>query len=262
MLWVKAMARALRVRSTRQSNIWGVHSRSSQRVRSQTPAGNAILAKLPPEESRRLRPLLQRVLLKSGDIIYEPQVPIGFVYFPNCGMVSMVAAMSDGATVEVGMTGAEGFVGTAVLLGEETAPVRAIVQIPGDALRIESASLRRVLSSTPRFEQMLRRYAHAHWIQVAQAAACNRLHQVRQRLCRWLLMSRDRAESDLLPLTHEFLAQMLGCRRSSVTAAAGALESAGAIRYRRGQIRIIDRRALEKAACECYGVIRRSSDPK
>ncbi len=256
------MARARRGRGTRQSNIGENHNRSSQRFRSHAPVGNSILARLPVEESRRLRALLQWVSLEAGDIIYEPQAPIGFVYFPNRGMVSMVAAMSDGATIAVGMTGAEGFVGTAVLLGEETAPVRAIVQIPGDAFRIESATLRRVLSSTPQLEQMLRRYAHAHWIQVAQAAACNRLHQVRQRLCRWLLMSRDRAESDLLPLTHEFLAQMLGCRRSSVTAAAGSLERSGAIGYRRGQIRIVNRRALEKATCECYDVIRRSSGSK
>lgn len=256
------MAKARRVRGTRQSNIEGGPNRSSQRFPSHALVGNSILARLPPEESTRLRPLLQRVSLKPGDVIYESQTPIGFVYFPNRGMVSMVSAMRDGATVEVGMTGAEGFVGTAVLLGEKTAPVRAIVQMPGDAFRIESAALRRNLPSTPQLEQMLRRYAHAHWIQVAQAAACNRLHQVRQRLCRWLLMSRDRAESDLLPLTHEFLAQMLGCRRSSVTATAGSLERSGAIRYKRGQIRIVNRGVLEKEACECYAVIRRSSGPK
>jgi CRP-like cAMP-binding protein len=169
--------------------------------------------------------------------------------------------MRNGAMVEVGMTGREGFVGTPVVLGARDAPVRAIVQVNGSSFRIESDLLRQMLPRTPQLEQLLRRYAHAHAMQVAQAAACNCLHQVPERLARWLAMTHDRTDSDLVPLTQEFLSQMLGCRRSSVTSAVGRLQKAGVIRPGRGQVRILDRKQLAKQACECYGIMRKLANP-
>jgi CRP-like cAMP-binding protein len=220
-----------------------------------------ILAALAAEERSRLRPYLELVPLKTGSVLWEPNQPIGFVYFPTSGMVSLVVVMCNGATVEVGTTGREGFVGTPVVLSARDSPVvRAIVQMDGECFRIESDLLRRILPQVPRLEQMLRRYAHVYAAQVAQAAACNCLHQVLERLTRWLAMSCDRTGSDLLPVTQERLAQMLGCRRSSVTSAVGRLQMAGVIRAGHGQVRILDRKQLERRACECYGTMRKLSD--
>jgi CRP-like cAMP-binding protein len=218
---------------------------------------NLILTALGAEEHRRLRPYLEFVPLRAGDVLWEPGQPIEFVYFPTSGLVSFVAVMRNGATVEVGMTGREGFVGTPIILGARDSPVvRAVVQIAGECLRIESDLLRRMLPQVPQLEGMLRRYAHSYATQAAQAAACNCLHQVPERLARWLAMSRDRAKSDLLPLTQESLAQMLGCRRSSVTSAIGRLQRAGIVRVGHGQVRVLDRKQLEKGACECYEIIK------
>jgi CRP-like cAMP-binding protein len=216
---------------------------------------------MPPEEYSHLRRYLEFTTLKFGDVLWEPNQPIESVYFPNSGVVSFVAVMRNGATVEIGMTGREGFVGIPVVLGAREIPVRAIVQIEGNGLIIESDLLRRILPRTPQLEQMLRRYAHFHTMQVVQAAACNCLHQVPERLARWLAMSYERTESELLPLTQEFLAQMLGCRRSSVTAALSSLQSAGAIRCGRGHVRVLNRRKLERNACECYGAMRQNPYP-
>lgn len=252
---------------TRRTYAGGKHAPGSRpgaqrRFASRHPSiGNEILASLPAEELRRLRPLLHHIPLRGGETLCEPNRGIDWVYFPNSGMVSMVAMMREGSSVEVGLTGREGFVGIPVLLGVPATPIRALVQLPGNALRIEAGALRQVLAATPRLEERLRRFACAQSVQVAQAAACNRLHPVNERLCRWLLMSRDRSDSDLLPLTQEFLAQMLGCRRSSVTAATGRLESSGMIGCRRGLVRILNRKKLEAAACECYGVMRGVSGP-
>jgi CRP-like cAMP-binding protein len=218
---------------------------------------NMILVALPPAEHSYLHPFLEFTTLKFGDVLWEPSQPIESAYFPSNGVVSFVAVMRDGASVEVAMTGREGFVGTPLILGARDVPVRAVVQIEGEGFRIESDLLRQILPRTPLLEQMLRRYAHAHAMQVAQVGACNRLHQVSERLARWLAMSNQRTESELLPVTQEFLAQMLGCRRSSVTAALGSLQSAGAIRCARGHVGIVNRKILERRACECYGVMRR-----
>ena len=222
---------------------------------------NMILAELPRDQYSYLQRYLDLVPLRSGDVLWEPNETIESVYFPNNGMVSFVAVMHNGAMAEVGMTGREGFVGTPVVLGARDASVRAIVQIDGDGLRIESDLLRRILPRTPQLDQILRRYAHAHAMQVAQTAACNCLHQVPERLARWLAMSRDRTDSELLPVTQEFVAQMLGCRRSSVSAAIASLQSAGVIRCVRGHVRILNRKELERKACECYEAIRRRSHP-
>jgi CRP-like cAMP-binding protein len=218
-----------------------------------------ILAALPPAERDQLRQYLEFIPLNLGDVLWEPNQPIESIYFPTSGMVSFVAEMRNGATAEVGITGREGFVGTPLVLGARDAPVRAIVQSAGNGFRIETELLRQILPRTPQLEQMLRRYAYAQAMQVAQAAACNCLHQVPERLARWLAMSYDRTGSDLLPLTQEFLAQMLGCRRSSVTAAVGRLQRAGLIRAGHGQVRILDRKQLERRACECYPIMKRLS---
>ncbi len=221
---------------------------------------NMILAALPPEERSQLQPHLEFVPLKSGHVLWEPNQPIKFAYFPTSGMVSFVTVMRNGATAEVGITGREGLVGTAVVLGARDAPVRAVVQSEGSGFRIESEFLRQILQHTPQLEQMLRRYAYAQAMQVAQSAACNCLHRVPERLARWLTMGCDRIGSDLLPLTQEFLAQMLGCRRSSVTSAIGRLQKAGVIRPEHGQVRILDRKGLEGRACECYSIMRKLSN--
>jgi CRP-like cAMP-binding protein len=225
----------------------------------QRDAENMILKALPPEERRYLCRYLESVSLKFGEVLWEPNGPIQSVYFPDNGMVSFVAVMRNGATAEVGMTGREGFIGTPVVLGARDSPLRAVVQIDGGGFRIESDVLRRILPQVPQLEQMLRRYAHAHAMQVAQAAACNCLHQVPERLARWLAMTYHLTGCELLPLTQEFLAQMLGCRRSSVTAAIGSLQRAGVICCGRGHVHILNWGQLENSACECYGVMRRLS---
>jgi len=221
---------------------------------------NMILAALPPEERNQLSQYLEFIPLNSGDVLWEPNQPIESIYFPTSGMVSFVAVMRNGATAEVGLTGREGFVGTPIVLGARDAPVRAIVQSEGNGFRIETELLRQILPRTPQLEHMLRRYAYAQAMQVAQAAACNCLHQVPERLARWLAMSYDRTGSDLLPLTQEFLAQMLGCRRSSVTSAVGRLQRSGLIRAGHGQVRILDREQLKRRACECYPIMKKLSD--
>jgi len=218
---------------------------------------NMILAALAMEKYHWLRPHLELVPLKARSVLWEPGQAIEFVYFPTSGVVSFISVMRDGVTVGVGMTGREGFIGTPVILGARESPaLRAIVQMDGRFFRIGSHLLWQILPQTPQLEQMLRHYVHAYATQVAQSAACNCLHQVPERLARWLAMTRDRTESDLLPITQEFLAQMLGCRRSSVTSAIGGLQKAGVIRPGHGQVRILDRKQLEKQACECYGIIK------
>jgi CRP-like cAMP-binding protein len=222
---------------------------------------NMILAALPREQYSYLRKYLEFVPLRSGVVLWEPNQAIESIYFPNRGIVCFVAVMSNGAMVGVAMTGREGFVGTPVALCARDTSVRAIVQIDGDGFRVGSDLLRQILPRTPQLDQLLRRYAHAYAMQVAQTAACNCLHQIPERLARWLAMSYDRTESEFLPVTQECLAQMLGCRRSSVGVAIGSLRSAGVICCGRGHIRVLNRKDLERKACECYEVMRRLSHP-
>jgi CRP-like cAMP-binding protein len=216
---------------------------------------NVILLSLPDEEYNLLRPHLEPAELPQYQILHEPAERIDFAYFLNQGMTSLVALSGDGRSVEVGIVGREGMVGMSIAVGLLRGTFRAIMQMSGCGLRIKSEILQQVLLCASTLQSELSRFALMHGMQVAQLAACNRLHDIEQRLARWLLMCQDRVDSPLLPLTHEFLAQMLGTGRPSVTLAAGALESAGVIENLRGTVKVLNRKGLEQAACECYGVI-------
>jgi CRP-like cAMP-binding protein len=216
---------------------------------------NLILLTLPNQEYDLLRPHLEHVDLPQYQILHEPAEKIKFTYFLNSGMASIVALSRDGRSVEVGIVGKEGMVGMSMTVGLKRETFRAIMQMAGYGLRIPCDTFHEILISSPMLRAELSRFGFMHGMQVAQLAACNRLHEIEQRLSRWLLMCQDRVDSQLLPLTHEFLAQMLGTGRPSVSLAAGALESAGLIENVRGSVKILNRKSLEAAACECYGVI-------
>jgi CRP-like cAMP-binding protein len=216
---------------------------------------NLILLSLPDEEYSLLRPFLEPVDLPQYDILHAPGEKIKFAYFLNEGMTSLVALSPDGRSVEVGIVGREGMVGMSLTMGLRRVVFRAIVQMAGSGLRIRAEMFQDILDRAPNLRSQLSRFALLHGMQVAQLAACNRLHEVDQRLARWLLMCQDRSDSQLLPLTHEFLAQMLGTGRPSVSLAAAVLENAGLIENMRGRVKVLNRKVLEEAACECYGVI-------
>jgi CRP-like cAMP-binding protein len=216
---------------------------------------NVVLLSLPDKEYSLLRPHLESVDLPQHKILEQPAEKIDFTYFLNHGMVSLVALSSDGRSVEVGIIGKEGMVGMSLIAGLQRGTFRAVMQMAGSGMRMRSAVFQDVLVCAPTLRVQLSRFALMHGMQVAQLAACNRLHEIEQRLSRWLLMCQDRMDSSLLPLTHEFLAQMLGTGRPSVSLAAGALESAGLIENLRGTVKILNRKSLEQTACECYGVI-------
>jgi CRP-like cAMP-binding protein len=216
---------------------------------------NVILLSLPDEEYALLRPYLEPVELPQYEILHEPGEKIDFAYFLNEGMTSLVALSRDGRSVEVGIVGKEGMVGMSLMMGLQREIFRSIMQMSGSGLRIRSEVFQDVLLRTSTLRSELSRFALMHGMQVAQLAACNRLHEIDQRLVRWLLMCQDRVDSQVLPLTHEFLAQMLGTGRPSVSLAAAVLENAGLIENMRGTVRLLNRKSLEEAACECYGVI-------
>lgn len=217
--------------------------------------GSLILLSLPDKEFSLLRPHLESVDLPQHKILQEPCEKIEYAYFLNDGMVSLVALSRDGRSVEVGIVGKEGMIGMSLTEGLRLEIFRAIVQMAGSGVRIRSEVFQDILLSAPALRSQLGRFALMHGMQVAQLAACNRLHGIDQRLARWLLMCQDRFDSQLLPLTHEFLAQMLGTGRPSVSLAAGMLEKAGLIENMRGSVKILNRKSLEAVACECYGVI-------
>lgn len=217
--------------------------------------GNVILLSLPDKEYNLLRPHLEATDLPQYKILEEPGERIEYTYFLNEGMASLVALSRDGRSVEVGIVGKEGMIGMSLIAGLHQGTFRAIMQMAGSGMRVRAEVFEDVLLSAPTLRSELSRFALMHGMQVAQLAACNRLHEVQQRLARWLLMCQDRFDSQSLPLTHEFLAQMLGTGRPSVSLAAGSLESAGLIENLRGSVKILNRKSLEEAACECYGVI-------
>jgi CRP-like cAMP-binding protein len=221
---------------------------------------NALLAALPAEEYERLRPRLETVSVKVPEGVYEPGEAVPHVFFPRTGVFSLVTVMPDGATVEFATVGNEGMVGLPVFLGAETMPSRCFCQIESSAERMEAAAFREEVWRGGAFHELLHRYTQALFNQVAQSAACNRLHSIDERCARWLLMTHDRVAADRFDLTQQFLSQMLGVRRPSVSTAAGILQKAGLIQYSRGRITILDRPGLEAASCECYGIIRAEFD--
>jgi len=216
---------------------------------------NEILLGLPPNECDAVFANLEFLEMRTHDVLNEMGEPIKYCYFVNSGLASVLNVMSDGKSVEVGLTGKEGFVGLPLAVGLSTSAARVVVQVAGTAFRVTAAKMTKVLRTCPQLERKLNRYSQALGIQGTQVAACNRVHEVDERLARWLLMSQDRIGGDSIPLTQDFLAHMLGTRRASVTVAAGMLQKAGLITYSRGAVTIVNRGSLEDAACECYEVI-------
>ena len=220
------------------------------------PVSNRLLLSISDSDYGSLRPHLEYVDLPNHLVLHEAGGRLEFAYFPNRGLISLVVVMKDGKTAEAGIVGNEGFTGTLAAVGLSRGSLQAVVQIAGDGFRVEVAALQDTLQSAPDLQLILSRYAAIRGMQVAQTAACNRLHDIEQRLARWLLMTQDRVDSGLLPITHDFLATMLGTDRPTVSLAAGALQRKGLIEYTRGAVKIVNRKKLEDAACECYGVVR------
>jgi CRP-like cAMP-binding protein len=216
---------------------------------------NGILLSIPDDEFHGIREDLHHVLLPHHMVLYEPRQKLEFAYFLNSGMLSLVCKTRNGESVEVGVVGNEGFSPVSAVAGLRSSPHQAVMQIGGDGFRLSIAVLEEVLPSSPRLQAMLNRYAAVHGLQVAQTAGCNRLHDLEQRLARWLLLTQDRVGSGLLRITHDFLATMLGTDRPSVSLAAGALQKKKIIEYSHGSVRVLNRKKLENSACECYGVI-------
>ena len=221
---------------------------------------NRLLAALPPTAYQRLLPHLEPVTLELKKVLYREGGTIRHVYFPSGAMISLVSVMSSGRSVEIGVVGREGMASTVPFMGGGTSPYEAMVQISNGALRMKASTLKEEFHRGGPLQDLLLRYAQAFSIQVSQTAACNRLHSMEERLARWLLMTHDRARLDQLELTQEFLSMMLGVERSGVTLAAITLQDAGLIQYSRGKITILDRKGLERAACECYGRVKKFFD--
>jgi CRP-like cAMP-binding protein len=237
--------------------------RSSEVVASRKaadPHANRLLGLLLPKDYERLRPHLEPIPLAYRQSLYRAHRPIGFVYFIETGVGSLVNTMANGQAAEVGTIGNEGVVGLPLLLGDDRAPTSVYVQVPGAGLRMKAALFNEELARSASMRTVMLRYAHAFFNQVAQSAACNQFHSIQQRCCRWLLMTHDRMQSGEFLLTQEFLAMMLGVQRTGVTAAASVLQRAGLIRYKRGNVTIVDRRGLQQRSCECYGVSKREFD--
>ena len=216
---------------------------------------NKILLSISDKEYALIRPHLEFLNMPHHLNLYEPGQPLEFVHFPNTGMVSLVIATVDGKTVEVGEVGREGFAGIQAAVGMNRNQTREVVQIAGDGFRVRIGALKGVLQSPPGLQRILTRYAVVQGMQFAQTAACNRLHNIEQRLARWLLITQDRVESPTLAITHDFLATMLGTDRPTVSLAVSILQNKQIIEYARGAVQILNLRKLKECACECYEVI-------
>jgi len=224
------------------------------------PPVNRLLALLSSRDNAALRPHLERLPLDYKQSLYRADKPVDFVYFIEAGVGSLVNTMANGQAAEVGTIGNEGIVGLPIVLGDDQAPTAVYVQVPGSGLRMKASLFKRELARSPTMQVVMLRYVHALFNQVAQSAACNHFHSLEQRCCRWLLMTRDRMDSDKFLLTQEFLAMMLGVQRPGVSIAAGGLQRAGLITYSRGNVAILDGVGLKKRSCECYGVSKREFD--
>jgi CRP-like cAMP-binding protein len=222
---------------------------------------NFLLSQVPLPERERLIGECDRITSPTGSLVYPQSGTVSHVYFPLTGIISMVRTSQDGTdSIEAGMVGNEGMAGLSGFFGIWKSPTKAVWQVGGEAYRMSAEALQRAVLSIEALRWVLGRYAQALLTQTIQSILCNNSHPVEQRLCRWLLMTHDRLGLDHLPLTQEFVAQMLGTRRPSVTVAAGMLQKAGMITYRRGDIRMVDRASMEKGACECHDVVRRESE--
>jgi CRP-like cAMP-binding protein len=216
------------------------------------PAENHLIELLPEADRQRVLAVCESVQLVMGEVLFDRGEPVRHVYFPVDGFFCLVMQIDGHPSLEVGMVGRAGMVGEALVLGVDTVPLRAMVQGPGTAWRIDAASFKRELALSPALRRLLQRFVFVRLAQLSTSAACLRFHLIEPRLARWLLMSQDCSHADHFHVTHEFLACMLGVRRVGVTAAAGALQRRGLIGYHRGEIRVLDRKGLEQAACSCY----------
>lgn len=221
---------------------------------------NHLLATLPDDEWAYLSPGLELVPMPLAKTVYEPGIQMSHVYFPTTSIVSLLYVMADGASAEIAVVGNEGIVGVSLFMGGETTTSRAVVQSAGHAYRLRSHLLKEAFFRGGPMQDLLLRYTQALLTQMAQTAVCNRHHSVDQQLCRWLLLSLDRLSSNELIMTQELIANMLGVRRGGVTEAAGKLQNAGLIRYKRGRITVLDRPGLETRVCECYAVVKKELD--
>ncbi len=224
------------------------------------PRDNRLLAALPDAEWARWLPQLEPVDMPLGKVLYESGSKLTHVYFPTTSIVSLLYVMEDGASAEIAVVGHEGIVGISLFMGGETTPSRAVVQSAGLAFRLKANVMMQEFNRAGPVLHLLLRYTQALITQMAQTAVCNRHHSLDQQLCRWLLLSLDRLHSNEIVMTQELIANMLGVRREGVTEAAGNLQQAGLIRYRRGHITVLDRARLEQRTCECYAVVRREYD--
>lgn len=219
---------------------------------------NELLAALPKDERKSLLPELERVPLNLGDVLHEPQESVEYIYFPNSGVVSSLTVLGERLNIEVGTVGREGMIGLPVFLGVNKTLTRAIVQAPGEALRLETEKFTKASAKDTHFHDVLHRYTYTQLSQISCSVACIRFHRVEQRLARWLLRMRDHVQEDKFQLTQEFLSAMVGAQRPHISTAAGKLQKAGLISYRRGNISIIDGDGLEAASCNCYGIIKKN----
>jgi len=223
------------------------------------PVPNQLLAALPRKDYQLLRQQLEEVPLVLEEILYQPNVSISDVYFPNSGIVSLLAGANERSSLEVGLVGTEGMVGLSVFMGVNSSLNRAVVQGAGLAMKMKATAFRKECNKGGALPRLLQRYSHSWLTQITQAAVCNQFHFVDARLSRWLLMTHDRMGNDEFQVTQEFLSNMLGVRREGVSKAAGDLQKQGLITYQRGRLKVLDRRGLEAASCSCYGIIRDES---
>jgi CRP-like cAMP-binding protein len=221
---------------------------------------NALLERFPPALRNEINARGERVVLDQHQILCLPGAQLSDAYFPFASLISLVHTTSDGRTVEIGNMAAEGMLGTFALLFGSPAEFQAVVQLPGPALRVDLSWLREAVAASPKARDLLLRYSRFITLQIAQLAICNALHGVEQRCCRWLLASSDRLRTDLLPLTHDYLALMIGVRTGGVTAVLGRLQQEGLLRQQPNRIGLTNRAALQARACECYGIVRRHFD--
>ena len=225
-----------------------------------SPLQNRLLAALPSDEYARLLPNLEQVSMPLGGVLYESGIQMRHVYFPTTSIVSLLCTMENGASAEIAIVGNEGIVGVSLFMGGETTPSRAVIQSAGYAYRLRGPLLKEEFYRAGPMQQLLLRYTQALLTQMAQTAVCNRHHSLDQQFCRWLLLSLDRLPDNNLAMTQELIANMLGVRREGVTEAAGDVQRAGLIKYRRGHITVIDRPGLEARVCECYEVVKKEFD--